>query len=240
MTNKDALYHNAELVPLYDILNSGRQDFDFYLSRLPPPPAKVLDIGCGTGIFTLELAELGYQVSALDPANEMIRFASKKPGAEDISWHTGGIGAAFKDQIFDAALMIGHAFQCLLTDKDILEFFEHVENRLGADGKFLFESRNPDARSWERWKPEFAAPPTLLPSGVKLQTSHNVVSVIDEIVTFQETYEFDDGRPSRVSESQLRFASKQHIVELAKRAGLQPTNSWGKLGWFKQWARDDF
>lgn len=227
MTKKDALYYNAELVPLYDILNSGRQDFDFYLSKLPSPPADLLDIGCGTGTFTHELAKLGYKVSALDPSPEMISFARQKPGADNIKWHVGGIGSAFADQTFDIALMTGHAFQCLLADSEILELFAIVAQRLTAHGKFLFESRNPDARSWERWRLEYADPPTLLPSGAKLKTSHNVISFEDEIVTFQENYEFDDDRPSRVSESQLRFASKQHIIDLANQSGLQPRNIWG-------------
>jgi 2-polyprenyl-3-methyl-5-hydroxy-6-metoxy-1,4-benzoquinol methylase len=37
------------------------------LSRqLPPPPARVLDVGAGTGSLSLPLARLGYQVTALD------------------------------------------------------------------------------------------------------------------------------------------------------------------------------
>jgi 2-polyprenyl-3-methyl-5-hydroxy-6-metoxy-1,4-benzoquinol methylase len=39
---------------------------------LPPPPAPVLDAGAGTGFLSLLLAELGYQVTALDLSSRML------------------------------------------------------------------------------------------------------------------------------------------------------------------------
>jgi SAM-dependent methyltransferase len=40
---------------------------DFVLSHLPPPPARVLEIGCGSGALALELSGRGYDVTAVDP-----------------------------------------------------------------------------------------------------------------------------------------------------------------------------
>jgi SAM-dependent methyltransferase len=40
---------------------------DFVLSQLPPPPGRVLEIGCGEGELALALAEHGYEVVAIDP-----------------------------------------------------------------------------------------------------------------------------------------------------------------------------
>lgn len=40
---------------------------DFVLSQLPPPPRRVLEVGCGRGELALALAEAGYEVVAIDP-----------------------------------------------------------------------------------------------------------------------------------------------------------------------------
>jgi SAM-dependent methyltransferase len=39
----------------------------FVLSQLPPPPARVLEVGCGKGELALALVERGYDVVAIDP-----------------------------------------------------------------------------------------------------------------------------------------------------------------------------
>jgi SAM-dependent methyltransferase len=40
---------------------------DFVLSQLPPPPARVLEVGCGKGEVARALAGEGYEVVAVDP-----------------------------------------------------------------------------------------------------------------------------------------------------------------------------
>jgi SAM-dependent methyltransferase len=41
--------------------------FEFACAQLPPPPARVLEIGCGGGELALALADAGYDVTAIDP-----------------------------------------------------------------------------------------------------------------------------------------------------------------------------
>ena len=61
---------------------------------LPPPPAAILDIGCGTGSLSLLMAELGYQVTAIDFSPAMIAQAEAKAQAA---------GQTISFQIMDAA-----------------------------------------------------------------------------------------------------------------------------------------
>lgn len=50
------------------------------LEQLPPAPARVADLGCGTGTLALLLAEEGYVVDGLDFSPAMIRRARDKAG----------------------------------------------------------------------------------------------------------------------------------------------------------------
>jgi SAM-dependent methyltransferase len=49
------------------------------MSLLPPPPARILECGCGPGWLAYLLARRGYQVTATDVAPEAIRLAQEVP-----------------------------------------------------------------------------------------------------------------------------------------------------------------
>lgn len=51
---------------------------------LPPPPARVLDVGGGSGVVAIPLAERGYDVTLLDPSEGMLRVAQERIGAANV------------------------------------------------------------------------------------------------------------------------------------------------------------
>jgi SAM-dependent methyltransferase len=62
------------------------EDSGLYLQRvgalfnlLPPPPARILECGCGTGWLAYFLARRGYEVVATDVAPDAIRLAESNP-----------------------------------------------------------------------------------------------------------------------------------------------------------------
>jgi SAM-dependent methyltransferase len=51
---------------------------------------QVPDIGCGTGMSALLLADRGIEVVGIDPSSASIDVARAKPGSERVRWICGG------------------------------------------------------------------------------------------------------------------------------------------------------
>jgi len=62
-------------------------------TTLPPPPARVLDVGGGSGAIAVPLAVAGYDVTVLDPSPAMLDLARKhaNEAAADVRVVDGGV-----------------------------------------------------------------------------------------------------------------------------------------------------
>jgi SAM-dependent methyltransferase len=140
-------------VAIYDAVNTyspGTQP-DFYLGLADEVGAEVvIDLGCGTGTITLELANHGYRMIGVDPSALMLEVAKNKLEAGGVKWVLGGA-----DQLgtpgADLTIMTGHVAQFILQDADWLETLACVRNALRPGGFLAFESRDPRAQEWQRW-----------------------------------------------------------------------------------------
>jgi ubiquinone/menaquinone biosynthesis C-methylase UbiE len=78
---------------------------------LPAPPATVLDVGGGPGVYASWLAQLGYQVHLIDPIPLHVAQARDLAEAQPAHPFTAALGDARRlaepDASFDAALLLG-------------------------------------------------------------------------------------------------------------------------------------
>jgi SAM-dependent methyltransferase len=59
-----------ESLPAHVVEHYLRKRSDFIRRHVPPGPT--LDVGCGTGVLATRLADLGYQITGLDPSRRML------------------------------------------------------------------------------------------------------------------------------------------------------------------------
>ncbi len=124
---------------------------DFYLGIAEEVSAElVIDLGCGTGIVTLQFASRGYRMIGIDPSAVMLEVAIQKPGADGVQWLQGGAGQ-LRTPGADLAIMSGHVAQFILKDDEWLETLAGVWEALRPGGFLAFESRDPRAREWKTW-----------------------------------------------------------------------------------------
>lgn len=65
------------------------------LSALPPAPARIADLGCGTGSITVLLAAEGYDLHGVDSSTAMLAAARTKAAAAGVTTHLSQGDAAF-------------------------------------------------------------------------------------------------------------------------------------------------
>jgi len=110
----DDHYTDTRLVAVYDIENAGRDDVEFYLALAAELGAHdVADLGCGTGVLAVELAERGHRVTGVDPSAAMLGVARQRHDAALVSW-VHGEAATLEPATADLAVMTGHVAQVFL------------------------------------------------------------------------------------------------------------------------------
>ncbi|HEM7852033.1 class I SAM-dependent methyltransferase [Burkholderia multivorans] len=223
----ETLYTDARLVAVYDLFNAGDHDFMFYAARIGAAPQRILDVGCGTGTFARRLAAAGHDVVAIDPAPAMIDYARRQPGADAVRWIACDLRDLPPGAPFDAAVMTGHAFQCLLSDDAIDAMLRGVRRVLAPRGRFLFETRNPRLEPWRAWTPQQSARRVDSPTFGAVELQHVSHAVEGSIVSFDTHYRFvrDDTRVTHAS--RLRFIAQRELQERVAAAGFSAVDWYG-------------
>jgi 2-polyprenyl-3-methyl-5-hydroxy-6-metoxy-1,4-benzoquinol methylase len=81
----DAIFAEARLADIYDLVEGERDDLDHYLAMATEYDARsVLDVGCGTGTLACLLADRGIEVVGVDPAAASLDVARAKPGLSPV------------------------------------------------------------------------------------------------------------------------------------------------------------
>lgn len=109
--------------------------FDYYKIN----PHSALDLGCGTGNITLEMAKRGMEMTGADLSAEMLSVAREKSEDRDILYLNQDMR---EFELYGTVDVIVSALDCInyITDKrDLLKVMRLANNYLEPGGLFIFD-----------------------------------------------------------------------------------------------------
>lgn len=199
-------------------------EVDFILSALElAPGGTVLDLCCGEGRHTLELARRGYRMTGLDLAALHLREARRRADAEDLQvrWLRADMRDIPWESEFDAVICMFTSFGVLEGDEEDMKVLRAVAKTLRPGGRFLLDTINREMlmRRWEARGWQQAADGSLILEERRMDfltgRQHNRVLLIRP----------DGGRQEK--EIDLRLYTLKELSEMLARAGMKVGRTWG-------------
>ncbi len=204
-------FRRPQLARIYDVLDPDRSDLDAYVRTAQELGARrVLDIGCGTGVFALLLADRGIDVVGVDPAEASIDVARGKPGSERVRWICGDATGLPPLQV-DLATMTANVAQEVVDPQAWQRTLRGVYEALRPGGHLVFETRDPARRAWEEWNREASYSVTEIPGVGAVESWVQLVEVSWPLVTFRWTYVFAADGQVLTSGSTLLFRERREV-----------------------------
>lgn len=199
-----------------------RTEIDFLLSKISIPDAGfILDMGCGFGRHSIELAQRGYTVVGIDPSQAMIeaaRLASK--GLANAPQFIQARAEAYQsDQCFDAVLCLFTTLGQIEDDQDNHHLVGQAASLLNPGGCFFVEVPH---RSWVienlKTNEEFQTPEGRTTIERSYEPSDSIVTEIFTIETPTER---------RVFLLRYSIFDVMELAQLLKSSGLKVFDTYG-------------
>lgn len=217
----DKIFEEPRLVSIYDHFDGERADLDAYVSVAKELKAKsILDVGCGTGSLACRLAEEGFKVVGIDPAQASLDFARSKPNAEKVRWILGD-ATALPAMTVDLAMMTGNVAQVFLTDETLEATLKGIHNSVVPNGHLVFEVRDPSKKAWLEWNHKNTFRRLNVPVIGFVESWCEVLSASKDLVSFRWTYIFKSDGQKVTSDSTLRFRTREEIEFLLDKSGYK-------------------
>lgn len=135
----------------------------------------ILDIGCGPGRLLDEYAQLGWQVTGLEPDADFFEEAKKVAQKfENVAVRQGGFADIDDRDVYDMVAAVNDPFMYLLEVKERLDALRRMFKALRPGGVMFLEMRN---FLWKLWLYRDKVEETSIIDGKKVQ--HIMVHKLD-------------------------------------------------------------
>ena len=222
------VYEESRLAALYDYFNPWDDQDAFYLGRGRQCDGPVLDLDCGTGRLAVHIAEeTDLAVTGAEPGTGMFHSTRSVLGLERVEW-IQDLDQTFKTPTrFAFAYMTRHAFQPVHTSEAATALLANVARNLTTEGRFVFETRNPEDRAWDRWAGDHTVVNTKEHSPV--QESYEVEELSDGLIALSHHIRLISRGEEFPGRNRLCFPAKEQGAGECVAAGLEVVE------WYCDW-----
>lgn len=154
-------------------------------------PARIVDFGAGTGRLSIPLASQGYQVTAVEPCQEMLDQLSGKPGAESVTTITATMQDFHTVEQFDTALCVFTVLLYLLDEDALEKAIHNAATALRSDGHLLIDIPTRAVfQSYQKHTEEVDRTVTITPLGGDLFSyeEHTTVGPVDDAQLYTDAF----------------------------------------------------
>jgi SAM-dependent methyltransferase len=238
-------FYDPKLVAVYNTICALGDEKEFYLNIAKELSAeKIVDLGCGTGLLTIDLANKGHKMIGVEPSKLMLEVAQKNSQGLDIEWFQGDAGN-LKEFNADLVIMTGHVAQFHIEDEQWKNALKSINKALKNGGYLVFESRNPDVQPWNNPHQEnnndWYAPNFHKvfhdPKKGDIEYRAKLLEVDGEKVTSEGHYLFTKSGEELTSANTLIFRTRQEIEYSLNDAGFSIEKVYGN--WDKSTANEE-
>ncbi len=175
------------------------------------PPAKIVDFGAGTGRLSIPLAESGYDVTAVDPCQEMLRQLQQKRTQGNIYSVCRKMDEFSSKEQFDVALCVFTVLLYLLDEESLRKSFASAHASLKLGGILIID-----------------IPSKMIFNGYSrcdhlLERSVSVTRHAGNIFNYKEYLRVnsENGTTSKYQDDfQIRYWPKKQVMKLLKDSGF--------------------
>ena len=228
-------FFDPRLVAIYDTVNPIAEYETFYLDLAAKLSASsIIDIGCGTGLLTCELAKRGHRLIGVEPSNAMLALARRRACGEQVEWIEGD-ALRLGEFRADLAIMTGHVAQFFLDDEGWHSALIAIRKALRPGGHIAFESRNPLVQPWaddriERhidWPSQTSRRRVDDPVAGRVEWWTQLLEAEDDRVRTEIHYLFTQSGQELVSTNELRFRTRAELSRSLSDAGFSVESVFG-------------